>query len=64
MRVKLLIVYDMAVNLLIGALAGIIIGVLTNIGVDVLVDANVNAFAGVIIAFECAMTDPLEVFPC
>ena len=63
MRVDvLIIVSDMAVDLLMDVLTDIILGLLTNFGVGMLMDANVNVFAGVIIAFECAMTDPLEVF--
>ena len=54
----LIIVSDMAGDLLMDALVGIIIGVLTNIGADVLlVNANVNVFAGVMTAFEVATPD-------
>ena len=60
----MIIVFDMAVGLLIDTLSDIILGVLTNIAVGVLVGVNVNVFVSVIIAFECAMSDPLEEFRC
>ena len=60
----LIIVSDMAVDLLMNVLAGKIIGVLTNIGVEVLVDANVNVFAGVMAVFAFATPDPFEEFRC
>ena len=52
---------DVAVEVLMDALADMILGVLTGIGVDVLMDVNVNAFEGVI-AVEFAVSAPLEVF--
>ena len=54
----LIIVTDVAVGLLIGALTGIIIGVLTDIAADV----NISVFAGVMIAFDFAMLE--ETFRC
>ena len=56
----------MAVDLLTDALTDIRLGLLTNnIGVDVLVDVNVNAFAGVMTAFEFPMPGrPSEDFRC
>ena len=60
----LIIVSDMAVDLLMNVLAGKIIGVLTNIGVEVLVDANVNVFVGAMAAFAFATSDPFEEFRC
>ena len=56
----------MAVDLLMDALTDIRLGLLTNnIGVDVLVDVNVNVSAGVMTAFEFAMSGrPLEEFHC
>ena len=39
---------DVAVEVLMDALADMILGVLTGSGVDVLMDVNVNAFEGVI----------------
>ena len=67
MRVDVLIVVsNVAVDLLMDALTGIILGLLANnIGVDVLVEVNVNAFAGVITAFDFPMPGrPLEEFRC
>ena len=60
----LIIVPNMAIDLLMDTLTEIICGVMTSISVDVLVDVNVNAFAGVMTAFECAMSGPLEEFRC
>ena len=53
----LIIVSDMAVDLLMDTLTGIIIG---DMGVDVLVDVNVNLFAGLMTALEFVMPEPLE----
>ena len=65
MRVNvLIIVSDVAVELLIGALTLTMRGVLTNIGADVLMDVNVNVFAGVMTAFRFAMPCPFEDFRC
>ena len=61
----LIIVSDVAVDLLIDALRDIIRGVLTNIGVvGMLVDVNVNVFAGAITDLAFAMPGPLEEFIC
>ena len=61
----LIIVSDMAVDLLTDVLGDIIRGVLTNIDADVLVvDLNANVFAGVMTAFEFAMPCPLEECRC
>ena len=53
----LIIVSNMAVDLLMDALRSIIRGVLINIDVDVL-------FSGVITAFDFAMPGPLAEFRC
>ena len=60
----LIIVSNMAVDLLIDALTDIIRGVLTNIGVGVLEDVNINMFAGVMATFEFVVSCPLEEFRC
>ena len=61
----MLIVSNVAVDLLIDSLIGIMRGVvINNIDVDVLVDVNLNVLAGVMTAFEFAMPDPLEEFRC
>ena len=60
----LIIAFGVAVDLLVDALTDIRLGILTNIGVGVLMDVNVNAFAGVMDAFEFAMPDPFEEFRC
>ena len=59
-----IIVSNMAVDLLMDALSSIIRGVLTKIAVDVLVDVNVKVFAGVMTAFEFVMSGTLEDFRC
>ena len=65
MRVGVMtIMSDVTVNLLIDVLADIIFGVLTNSDVGVLVDVNINVFAGVMTAFEFAMSGPLEECRC
>ena len=53
----LIIVSNMAVDLLIDALTEIKLGVMTNIDIGVLVDLDVNVFVGVMTAFEFAMPD-------
>ena len=60
----LIIVSDVAVDLLMDALTDVTRGVRTNTGVDVLVGVDVNVFAGVMTAFEFAMPGPLEGFRC
>ena len=47
-------------DLLMDLLTDKILGVLTKICVDVLLEVDVNVFAGVMTAFEFAMSDPLE----
>ena len=59
-----IIVFNVAVELLMNAVTDIIRGVLSNIDVDVLVGANVNIFAVSMTAFEFVMSDPLEEFRC
>ena len=59
-----IIVSNVAVELLMNAVTDIIRGVLSNIDVDVLVDVNVNMFAVSMAAFEFVMSDPLEEFRC
>ena len=62
MRVDVLIaVPNMAVDLVMDALTEMIRGVLTKIGVAGLVAWNINAFAGVMAAFDFA---PLKEFRC
>ena len=57
----LIIVSNVAVDLLMDALTGILRrGVLTNIDIDALVNANGNVFAGAMTTFEFAMSGPLE----
>ena len=58
----MVIVSEVAVNLLMDAFTDIIRGVRTNIRVIVLVDVNGNGFAGVMTAFEFPMSCPLENF--
>ena len=60
----LVIVSDMAIDLLMYALTDTIRGVLTNVDIEVLVDVNVNVLADLITAFNFAMPGPLEVFCC
>ena len=62
----MIVASNVAVDLLMDALSGIRLGLLANnIGVDVLVDVNVNVSAGVMAAFEFAMSGrPLEEFRC
>ena len=60
----LIIVSNMAVDLLIDALTEIKLGVMTNIDIGVLVDLDVNVFAEVMAAFDFAMPGPLEEFRC
>ena len=65
MRVEvLIIVSDVAVNLLMDAFTAMIRGVLNNIDVGMLVDVNVDVFADVMTAFEFIMSGPLEEFRC
>ena len=60
MRLDVLIIASkVVVGFLMDALtAGIMRGVRTSIGVDVLIIVNVNAFAGVMTAFEIVMLGP------
>ena len=58
----IIIVSDMAVVLLMDVLTGIMRGLRTNIDVGVLVDVNVNVCAGEMIAFDFAISSPLEKF--
>ena len=60
----LIIVSNVATDLLECALTGMILGDVTDNGVNVSVDANVNVFAGVMTAFEFAMAGPLEKLRC
>ena len=61
MRVEvLIIVSNVAVDLLMDAFTAIIRGVLNNIDVDVLV----NVFGDVMTAFEFVISDPLKEFCC
>ena len=60
----LIIVSDVAIDLLMDALRGIIRGVLTNIDVDVLVNVNIQGFIGVMTPFEFAKPGPSEDFRC
>ena len=63
MRVDVLIVVsDVAVDLLMDALTDITLSVMTDIDVGVLVDVNVNVCAGEMIAFDFAISSPLEKF--
>ena len=55
-----IVVSDMAVGLLMGALTGRKLGVRNSIGVDVLVDVNVYMLSGITTAFETANPGPLE----
>ena len=65
MRVEvLIIVSNVAVDLLMDAFTAIIRGVLNNIDVGILVDVNVDVFGDVMTAFEFIMTGPLEDFRC
>ena len=59
-----MIVSDVAVGLLMGALTDMIRGVPTNIDVGVLMGVNINVFAVVIAVFKVVMSDPLEEFRC
>ena len=59
-----IIVSNMAVDMLMDALTGIIRSVRTESAVDVLVDVNAKVFAGVVIAFEFIMPERLEEFCC
>ena len=59
-----IIVSNVAVELLMNAVTDIMRGVLSNIDVDVLGDVNVNIFAVSMTAFEFVMSDPLEEFRC
>ena len=52
----MVIMSDVAIDLLVDGLTGITFGV----GVDVLMGVNINVFSGVMTAFEFAMPDPLE----
>ena len=53
-----------AVDLLIDTSTGITLGVLTNIGIGVLAYVDINVFAGVMTAFDFAMSGPLDEFLC
>ena len=53
----LIIVSNVAVDLLMDALTEIKLGVVTNIDIGVLVDVDVKVFAEVMAAFEFAMPD-------
>ena len=65
MRVKvLIIVSDMAVDLLMDALAGIARVVLTDIGFAVLVGVNGSVFADVTVAFEFDIPGPSKECCC
>ena len=59
-----IIVSNVAVELLMNAVTDIMRGVLSNMDVDMLVDVNVNIFAVSMTAFEFVMSDPLEEFRC
>ena len=59
-----IIVSNVAVELLMNAVTDIMRGVLSNMDVDMLVDVNVNIFAVSMAAFEFVMSDPLEEFRC
>ena len=52
----MVIVSDVAIDLLVDGLTGITFGV----GVDVLVGVNIKVFSGVMTAFVFAIPDPLE----
>ena len=58
------IVSNVAVDLLMDSLPPIIRDVLTNIDVDVLVNVNIDVFVGLTDAFEFAILGPLEYFRC
>ena len=62
----LIVASNVAVDLLMDASTDIRLGLLANnIGVDVLADVNVNVSAGVMTAFEFAMSGrPLKEFDC
>ena len=59
-----IVVSNVAVELLMNAVTDMMRGVLSNIDVDVLVDVNVNRFPVSMNAFEFVMPDPLEEFRC
>ena len=56
----LIIVSNVAVDLLMDALVNMIRDVWTNVDVGMLVDVNGNVFSGVMTSLEFAMPDPLE----
>ena len=58
----LIIVSNMAVDLLMDALTDIMCDVPINNDIDVLLDVNATVFAGITTAFEFAMSVPLEGF--
>ena len=60
----LIIVSDMAVDLLMDALTDIILSVLTDIGVGELAGVNANVFAGVMSAFDFVMSGPSKKLCC
>ena len=60
----LIVVSNVAVDLLMDALIDIIRDALTNINVDVLVGVNGNVFAGVMTTFEFLVPCPFEEFCC
>ena len=60
----LMIVSNVATDLLECALTDITLGVLTDVGVAVSVDSNVNVFAGVMTEVTFAMPAPIDNFSC
>ena len=56
----IIVVSNVAVDLLMDVLTDAILGVLANIEIDVLVDGNANVFVDVMTIFEFAMPGPLE----
>ena len=56
----MVIMSDVAIDLLVDGLTGIMFGV----GVDVLVGLNIKVFSGVMTAFVFDRPDPLEEFRC
>ena len=65
MRVEvLIIVSDVAVDLLMDALAGIARAMLTDVGIGVLVGMNASVFADVTVAFEFEIPGPSKECCC
>ena len=61
----LIIVFDVAVNLLMDALTDKTIGIPTDIRIDALVDVNVNTFVVLMTTFVFAMSGTTaKKFPC